>query len=323
VVVPPAPIRDHVPSTKRENHDDMRLGAHVSVAGGLAKAPARGRSIGADVIQIFTRNQVQWRARGVGRAEAQEFRAAMAGSGLTLAVSHGSYLVNLASPERETLQRSRRAFVGELRRCAALGIPYLVFHPGAHMGAGTEAGIRRIATSLDQALERTRDVMPLLEITAGQGSSIGHRFEEIAEIFSRVRRPESLGVCLDTCHLLAAGYDLASPRGYERTLEELARRIGLRRVLFIHLNDARAGLGSRLDRHAAIGQGHLGRQAFRRLLRDPRLREVPMVLETPGPEAVWREEIALLRRLGRAPRSGSGSRDKGKTLTSAQPVGGS
>jgi deoxyribonuclease IV len=284
--------------------DDMRLGAHVSVAGGLARAPARGRSIGADVIQIFTRNQVQWRARGVGRAEAQEFRAAMARSGLTLAVSHGSYLVNLASPDRETLQRSRRAFVGELQRCAALDIPYVVFHPGAHMGAGTEAGIRRIVKSLDQALERTRDsdVMPLLEVTAGQGSSIGHRFEEIAEILSRVRRPERLGVCLDTCHLLAAGYDLASPRGYERTLEELAGRIGLPRVRFIHLNDARARLGSRLDRHAPIGQGHLGRQTFRRLLRDPRLREVPMALETPGPEPTWRREIALLRRLGRAPR---------------------
>ncbi len=280
----------------------MRLGAHVSVAGGLAEAPARGRSIGADVIQIFTRTQVQWRARGVGRAEAQQFRAAMAASGLELAVSHGSYLVNLASPDREILQRSRRAFVGELQRCAVLGLPYVVFHPGAHMGAGTEAGIRRIVRSLDQALERTRDsdVMPLLEVTAGQGSSIGHRFEEIAEVLSRVRRPERLGVCLDTCHLLAAGYDLASPRGYERTLDELAGRIGLAQVRFIHLNDARAGLGSRLDRHAPIGQGHLGRQTFRRLLQDPRLREVPMALETPGPEAVWRKEIALLRRLGRA-----------------------
>jgi deoxyribonuclease IV len=282
----------------------MGLGAHVSVAGGLSAAPARGRAIGADVIQIFTRNQVQWRVSRVDRVEASQFREAMARNGLTLAVSHGSYLVNLASPDRETLQRSRQAFRGELGRCAALGIPHIVFHPGAHMGAGIEAGIRTIVASLDQALERSRDadVMPLLEVTAGQGSSIGHRFEQLAEILARVRRPERLGLCLDTCHLLAAGYDIASPHGYERTLEELNLLIGLERVRFIHLNDARAGLGSHLDRHAPIGHGHLGRQTFARLLQDPRLRDVPMVVETPGPEAVWKKEIALLRRLGRAPR---------------------
>jgi deoxyribonuclease-4 len=279
----------------------MLLGAHVSVAGGLAKAPYRGRAIGADAIQIFTRNQVQWRARPLGRAEAEAFRAAMAGSGLTRAVSHGSYLVNLASPDRALLQRSRRAFVAELRRCAALGIPHAVLHPGAHSGRGPEAGIRRIVASLDQALARVEgeEVMPLLEVTAGQGTSIGHRFEQLAEILSRVKHPDRVGICLDTCHLFAAGYDIASPRGYERTIEELSRCIGVERVKLIHLNDAREGLASHLDRHAPIGQGRLGRHTFTRLLRDQRFRDVPMVLETPGGPEAWKKEIVLLRRLGR------------------------
>jgi deoxyribonuclease-4 len=284
---------------------DMMLGAHVSVAGGLAEAPYRGRAIGADAIQIFTRNQVQWRARPLGRAEAEAFRSAMAGSGLKRAVSHGSYLVNLASPDRALLQRSRRAFVAELRRCAALEIPYAVLHPGAHMGKGCEAGIRRIVTSLDQALERMegKPVMPLLEVTAGQGTSIGHRFEQLAEILSRVKRPDRLGICLDTCHLFAAGYDIASPRGYERTIEELASCLGLEKVKLFHLNDVREGLGSHLDRHAPIGQGRLGRHTFKRLVRDQRFRDVPMVLETPGGPEAWKREIALLRRLARQPSS--------------------
>jgi deoxyribonuclease-4 len=279
----------------------MLLGAHVSAAGGLEKAPARGRAIGADVIQLFTRNQVQWRARPVGRVEARRFRDAMAASGVKLAVSHGSYLVNLASPDRKTLLKSRRTFLAELRRCAALAIPHVVLHPGAHMGAGLAAGIRRIAAGLDQALEQAGDaeVMPLLEVTAGQGSSIGFRFEQLAEILAHLKRPERVGVCLDTCHLLAAGYDIASPHGYERTIEELVAHLGLEKVRFIHLNDARAGLGSRLDRHAPIGRGHLGQKTFRRLLRDERFGEVPMALETPGPDEVWKQELELLRRLRR------------------------
>jgi deoxyribonuclease-4 len=277
----------------------MQLGAHVSAAGGLDQAPPRGRAIGADVIQVFTRNQVQWRVRRVTVAEARAFGRSMADSGLRQAISHGSYLVNLASPDAVARRRSRAAFLAELRRCHALGIRHLVFHPGAHLGAGERAGLRRVAASLNHVLRQGRSlaVRPLIEVTAGQGSCLGHRFEQLAEILSLSRWPERLGVCLDTCHLLAAGYDIASPRGYAKTMDDLSAIVGLEKVEAVHLNDARHGLGSRRDRHAPIGHGCLGERAFRRLVRDERLRHLPMMLETPGPAAVWRKEIALLRRL--------------------------
>jgi deoxyribonuclease-4 len=276
----------------------MLLGAHVSVAGGLWRGPGRGREIDADAIQIFTRNQVQWRALPVGRREAAAFKAAVAESELRMVVAHGSYLINLASPEPATLQRSRGALLAEVRRCAALGVPLLVLHPGAHMGAGETAGIRRIVASIDHVLARAGglEVTLLLEVTAGQGSSLGHRFEHLAEILGSVRSPERLGVCLDTCHLLAAGYDIARAKGYEQTVQELDRLVGLQKVKAVHLNDARAGLGSRVDRHAPIGAGFLGVRSFRRLVRDRRFADLPMLLETPGPSGVWRSEIALLRR---------------------------
>jgi deoxyribonuclease IV len=273
------------------------LGAHVSTAGGLHLAPARGREIGAEAIQVFTRNQVQWAARPVSRDEAAAFRAAVAASGIRVVLSHGSYLVNLATPDRAARRRSRRAFLAEMKRCDALGIPYLVFHPGAHMGAGEEAGLRLVADGLNEALGRGFRVVPLLEVTAGQGTSVGHRFEHLARVFERLDEPGSVGVCLDTCHLLAAGYDIATPRGYARTIAELGRTVGLGRVKAFHLNDAKRGLGSRLDRHEKIGHGFLGASAFRRLLRDDRFRGLPMVLETPGPLERWKAELSLLRRL--------------------------
>jgi deoxyribonuclease-4 len=248
------------------------------------------------VIQVFTRNQMQWRAKPIAPEEAAAFRTALAGTGIRMVLAHGSYLVNLASPDARLLRKSRNAFVAELARCQVLGIPYLIFHPGAHMGSGEAAGLRTIAASLDDALERAgrSAVVPLLEVTAGQGSYLCHRFEHLAEIFARVKRPGRLGVCLDTCHMLAAGHDIASPGGYERTVEALDRVVGLARIKAIHVNDARSGLGSRLDRHAPIGEGQLGIATFRRLMRDRRLRALPMVLETPGPLDAWRREIALL-----------------------------
>ena len=275
------------------------LGAHVSTAGGLHNAPERGREIAAEAIQVFTRNQVQWAARPVSRREAAAFRAAVERNRIRVVLSHGSYLVNLATPDRVAYQRSRAAFLAEMRRCHALGIPYLVFHPGAHMGAGEEAGLRRVAESLNHALDRGRDlaVMPLLEVTAGQGSSVGHSFEHLARILAQLETPLRVGVCLDTCHLLAAGYDIATSRGYARTMEDLERTVGLSRVKAFHLNDAKKGLGSRLDRHESIGRGFLGAATFRRLLRDRRFRGVPMVLETPGGLPRWKKELALLRRL--------------------------
>lgn len=275
------------------------LGAHVPTAGGLHHAPAHGRDIGATAIQVFTRNQRQWAARPLADEETGAFRSAVEASGVRAVMSHASYLINLASPDAALSERGREAFRTEMARCHALGIPSLVFHPGAHLGAGVEAGLRAVAKGLDDALaaHRRAGVMPLLEITAGQGSCVGHRFEHLAEILARVKSPERVGVCLDTCHLYAAGYDIASPRGYERTLEEFDRVVGLSKLRAMHLNDARKPLGSRVDRHAPIGEGFLGLRTFRRVLADPRLRDVPKVLETPGGLPAWRREIALLRGL--------------------------
>jgi deoxyribonuclease-4 len=280
------------------------LGAHVPTAGGIHLAPGHGRDIGATAIQVFTRNQRQWAARPLLAEEAAGFRRAMAGSGVRSVMAHGSYLINLASPDPALSERGREAFRVEMERCHALGIPLLVFHPGAHLGAGAEAGVRAVARSLDHVLAACRraQVMPTIELTAGQGSCIGHRFEHLAEMLARVKSPERVGVCLDTCHLYAAGYDIATPRGYERTLEEFDRVVGLGRLRAIHLNDSRKPRGSRVDRHAPIGDGFLGLRTFRRLLADPRLVHVPKVLETPGGLEAWKKEIALLRGL-RAPRT--------------------
>ncbi|HEV8253927.1 MAG TPA: deoxyribonuclease IV [Vicinamibacteria bacterium] len=281
------------------------LGAHVPVKGGTHNAPANGQAIAAAAIQIFTRSQVQWKCKPMTEEESAAFRTALAAAtGVRVVLAHGSYLVNLASPVPEILDKSREAFCGELLRCHALGIPYLVFHPGAHMGAGEAQGLRAVAASLDEALDATGagGVMPLIEVTAGAGSWLGHRFEQLAEILSRLRRPERVGVCLDTCHLYAAGYDIARPKGYERTLADFDRIVGLGRLKAIHLNDAKQGLGSRLDRHARAGQGQLGLATFRRILNDPRLAGVPMVVETPGPLEEWKKELRLLRSLVARPR---------------------
>jgi deoxyribonuclease IV len=287
------------------------LGAHVPTAGGLHLAPGRARTIAAEAIQVFTRNQVQWRARPVEPEEAAAFREAVAANAITTVISHGSYLVNLASPDPALAEKSRAVFLAELLRCRALGIGYLAFHPGAHCGAGEGAGLDAVARGLDYALERAEGwgVMPLIEATAGQGSCVGHRFEHLAGILDRVKRPEFLGVCLDTCHLFAAGYDLTTRRGYEATFAEFDRVVGLGKLKAFHLNDAKKGLGSRLDRHAPIGQGFLGLPTFRRLLTDRRFRGLPMVLETPGGLVGWKKELRLLRRLV-APRRGPTSRSR-------------
>jgi deoxyribonuclease-4 len=273
------------------------LGAHVPTAGGLHRAPAHGEDIGATAIQVFTRNQRQWAAKALTAEEAAAFRSALAATGVRSVMAHASYLINLASPDTAVLGRGRDALREEIARCQALGIPHAVLHPGAHLGCGEEAGVRAVAASLDDVLQASPGgaVMPLLEITAGQGSCVGHRFEHLAEMIARVRTPERVGVCLDTCHLYAAGYDIATPRGYERTIAEFDRVVGLRKLRAMHLNDSRRELGSRVDRHAPIGEGHLGLATFRRILADDRLAAVPKVLETPGGLEGWRREIALLR----------------------------
>ena len=277
------------------------LGAHVPVAGGLAKMPPRARQIGANAAQIFTRNQLQWRADPIRDQEAAAFKDALSLHPLRRLVAHGSYLVNLASPDPAALSRSREAFLADMRRCHALGATQLIFHAGAHLGAGEAAGLATVAQSLDWLLERSEDlaVRPVIEVTAGQGSCLAHRFEHLAVILERTRGRERVGVCLDTCHLWAAGHDIRSAAGYRRTFAEFERLVGLEKLDVFHVNDAKQPLGSRLDRHERIGKGWLGRATFRRLMRDPRFREVPMILETPAGMKGWAAEIRLLRALAR------------------------
>jgi len=281
----------------------MHLGAHVPITGGVFNAPGHGLEIGAEAIQIFTRNQMQWACRPLRDEETAAFREKLAASGIKRVLTHGSYLMNLASPNPDFLARSRACLVTEIERCHALGIPHVVLHPGAHMGTGEEEGLSAIARSLDHVLERTEglEVMPLLEVTAGQGSTLGYRFEHLAAIFDRVREPDRVGVCLDTCHLYAAGYDLATPKGYEKTMRDFGRIVGFRKLRAIHLNDSKREKGSRVDRHARAGEGHLGLRTFARIVNDRRLRGLPLVVETPGPLAEWKKEIARIRSLVRPP----------------------
>jgi deoxyribonuclease-4 len=282
------------------------LGAHVSVAGGLALAPGRGRDLGCGAIQIFLKNQRQWAAPPLDPAVAHAFRVARRRAGILHAFAHGSYLVNLATPHAPAWRQAVDAFSDELARAEALGLRCRVVHPGSHLGAGREAGLEAVARALDEALARTDGarVRVALENTAGGGHTLGGTFEDLAGIIGRVRRARRVGVCLDTCHLFVAGYDIRTPAGYAAAVDRCARTVGLGRVLAFHLNDASAGLGSGLDRHEHIGRGRLGLAPFRCLLNDRRFARVPKVLETPKePEpAADLRNLAVLRRL-RAPRS--------------------
>ena len=276
----------------------MQLGAHVSAAGGVANAPQRGREIGCDCIQLFTRNQRTWQVSAVDAAEAAAFRASREANAITTVMSHASYLVNLASPEEDKRQRSCAAVSAEIERCHRLGISLLNFHPGAHLDSGTEAGVAAIARSIDElcaeAPERD-DVLLVLENVAGQGSTVGSHFAELAAIIARCAQPQRLGVCLDTAHAFAAGYALHTEAGWETMLETFERTLGLDRLAAFHVNDSKAPFDSRKDRHALLGRGENGPDAFIRLVTDPRTRDVPMFLETPaGPEG-WALEIAWLR----------------------------
>jgi deoxyribonuclease-4 len=277
----------------------MPLGAHMSIAGGVDKAILRGHEVGCETIQIFTRSPRQWRPRVLDEEEILRFFENKQQTGIDPVVAHDCYLINLGSLDEELWQKSVRVFVEELEHCQQLGIPYLVIHPGSHVDSGEEAGSRRIAQALDQAREQAGggQVEVLLEITAGQGTNLGHSFEQLAQLLDLVADDSWLGICFDTCHAFAAGYELRSREGYEATFRELDELIGLERLKVIHLNDAKGELGSRLDRHQHIGQGELGLEPFRLLLNDDRFRDLPMVLETPkGPEYEEdRENLRVLR----------------------------
>src|SRR5688572_7422956 len=277
----------------------MRLGAHVSVAGGLHNGPIEGRSIGADVIQVFTRNQRQWAAKPVTDEEAGAFRESVQKNRIECVMSHASYLLNLGAPGIESRRKPAATFREELARCAKLGVQLLNFHPGAHLGAGDEATLRAIAEVLREAIETTPDsdeVTLVIENTAGQGSCVGHRFEHVAELLELTGYPERLGVCLDTQHAFAAGYDVKSEEGLTRTLAEFDRVVGFARLKAFHLNDSKVELGRRVDRHERLGKGEIGFALFARLVNDPRFAKLPGFLETPLGPKVWKREIARLRK---------------------------
>jgi deoxyribonuclease-4 len=255
----------------------------MSIVGGLTQALWRGVKTGCDVIQIFTKNPIQWRAKPLTLDDSTPFLQARQETGIRAVAAHGSYLINLASPDDGLYERSREALREEMQRAEALELPYLVMHPGSPRGGGKEEGIDRIARAVNLIHHQGGGikVMILMEMTAGQGATLGSRFEHLARIIGRIEAEERVGVCLDTCHIFAAGYDISTPAGYEATLAEFDRIIGLSRLKVVHLNDAKAAVGSRIDRHEHIGKGSLGLDAFRCLLQDQRLAHLPFILETP------------------------------------------
>jgi deoxyribonuclease-4 len=277
----------------------------MSIAGGCHRAVLAAHAVGFRAVQLFTKNNNQWNAPALTPEQIGAFRGALEQTGIRDLVAHTSYLINLGSPAETLWEKSIEAMIIEVRRCHQLGIPDLVVHPGAHMGAGEEAGLRRIAAALDEIERRTEGedlgVTIDLETTAGQGSSLGYRFEHLQAILGLVAHPGRLGVCVDTCHIFAAGYSLDRPKRYDGTIEQLDRAVGIDRLRVLHLNDSCRECGSRVDRHAGIGAGAMGLEPFRHLVNDRRLRRLPMILETPkgieDGEDLDARNLSILRRL--------------------------
>jgi deoxyribonuclease-4 len=276
------------------------LGAHMSIAGGISQALIRGQEAGCECVQIFTKSSRQWAAKPYPREEIEAFRTAQCESGIKLVVAHDSYLVNLGATDETLRKKSIAGVIDELERCEQIGVPLLIAHPGAHVGAGEEAGIINIAQAIDEAHVACPgyQVKIALEITAGQGSNLGYKFEQMGQIIDAVKDNGRLRLCFDTEHAFAAGYDLRDDEGYERTFAELDQHVGLELLAAFHINDSMKPLNSRVDRHEHIGKGHLGLEPFRRLVNDPRFAGVPMCLETDhGPE--MRDIIEDLEQLHR------------------------
>ncbi len=277
------------------------VGAHVSAAGGVDQAPRNAAAIGARAFALFTRNQRQWQTKSLSAEEITAFRmnCREGGYGPAQILAHDSYLINLGHPEAESLAKSRAAFLTEMSRCEALGIALLNFHPGSHLRISSEETcLARIAESINIALSTTKGVTAVIENTAGQGSNLGFRFEQIAGIIELVADHGRVGVCLDTAHAFAAGYDLRTPESFAAALAEFDRIIGSRYLRAVHLNDSKAEFGSRVDRHAPLEKGKLGLEPFRLIMNDDRFNGIPLILETPESER-WAEEIQLLYALQR------------------------
>lgn len=279
----------------------LRLGAHMSVAGGLEKAVAHAVAVDSDALQVFTKNQNQWRARELTEANITTFRNAVSEAKLSPVVAHASYLINLASHKDDLWEKSIEGMRVELERCEVLGIPYLVVHPGAHVGSGTEAGIARVIEALDRIHTDLPGytVQTLLETTAGQGTTLGATFGELQQMIAGVAAPERVGVCMDTCHIFVAGYDIRTPETYAAMMESFDSTIGLDKLPVFHFNDTEKELGSKRDRHAKIGYGLIGAEGFRNFMTDLRLDGKAALLETEKGDdlAEDREAIELLRSL--------------------------
>jgi deoxyribonuclease-4 len=288
-------------SAKRKALSRPLLGAQMSIAGGIHNALVFGKQVGCDVIQIFTKSSRQWAAAPCTKDAVEAFARNHKASGIGTVIAHDSYLFNLGSPESGLRKKSILAFIDEIERCEMLAIPNLVAHPGAHLGAGEDIGIKLIAQSLNEvhAACPGYKVRVTLEITAGQGSCLGYRFDQIARIIEATKESERVRVCFDTAHAFAAGYDIRTKEGYDRTFTEFDEAVGLELIAAFHLNDSKKDLNSRVDRHEHIGKGHLGIEAFRMLLNDRRFWGLPMCLETPkGPDLKEdRENLTLLRSL--------------------------
>lgn len=278
------------------------LGAHMSIAGGLHKAFDRISRVKGEALQVFSKNQRQWRVPPLTDVEISDFLAAWNMWGRGPVAAHDSYLINLANPDKNKANRAVAAFADEITRAERLAIPYLVMHPGSHVGAGIDTGLEHLTCNLDRAFDQAAEaqtVIVLLETTAGQGTGLGASFEELAYVLEHSRYPERLGVCLDTCHVFAAGYDIRTKAGHEKTFAAFDKTIGIERLKFFHLNDSKKGLGSRVDRHEHIGKGEIGLEGFRLLLNDSRFANHPMVLETPKDKELQEdiENLELLRSL--------------------------
>ena len=273
------------------------IGAHVSASGGVENAPINASDIGATAFALFTKNQRQWVAKPLTAESIELFKANCARLGYESKniLPHDSYLINLGNPDPEALQKSRDAFLDEMQRCEQLGLSMLNFHPGSHLGKISETEcLDLIADSINWVLKRTSGVAAIIENTAGQGTNLGYSFAHLAHIINRVEDKSRVGVCLDTCHTVAAGYDIIDAYSYNRVWEEFDQVVGFDYLRAIHLNDAKKGVGSRVDRHDSLGKGVMGMGMFERMMRDPRFDNMPIILETPD-EALWKEEIALLK----------------------------
>ena len=277
------------------------IGAHVSAQGGLENAAINAHAIGARAFALFTKNQRQWHAPDLSAKSIEAFKAACQQYGYAPEhiLPHDSYLINLGHPEAEGLEKSRQSFIGEMQRCQALGLSMLNFHPGSHLRAiDLDTCLERIADSINIALDHTQGVTAVIENTAGQGSNVCFDFAHLAAIIDRVEDKSRVGVCIDTCHAYAAGYDLATDEGFAKTWQEFDRTVGFGYLRGMHLNDAKKGLGSRVDRHDSLGKGVLGTRCFELLMQDPRFDNIPLILETPD-ETLWAQEIEWLYSLAK------------------------